>query len=58
MLNTEKQDKPKLNRHVKAHIKQTKHIKQVLKQEENNDEARTFTSKQNFLGLILTIPFS
>ena len=39
MLNTEKQDKPKLNRHVKAHIKQTKHIKQELKQEENKDKA-------------------
>ena len=46
MLNTEKKNKPKLNRHVKAHIKQIKHIKQELKQEENKDEARTFTSKQ------------
>ena len=40
MLNTEKRDKPKLNRHVKAHIKQTKHIKQELKQEENKDKAQ------------------
>ena len=42
MLKTKKQNKPQLNRHVKAHIKQIKHIKQ----EENKDEARTFTSKQ------------
>ena len=35
MLNAEKRDKPKLNRHVKAHIKQTIHIKQ----EENKDKA-------------------
>ena len=48
MLKTEKKNKPKLNRHVKAHIKQIKHIKQELKQEENKDEARTFTSKQKF----------
>ena len=46
MLKTEKQNKPQLNRHVKAHIKQIKHIKQELKHEENKDEARTFTSKQ------------
>ena len=46
MLKTKKQNKPQLNRHVKAHIKQIKHIKQELKQEENKDEARTFTSKQ------------
>ena len=39
MLNTKKRDKPKLNRHVKAHIKQTKHIKLELKQEENKDKA-------------------
>ena len=33
MLNTEKQNKPKLNRHVKAYTKQIKHTKQELKQE-------------------------
>ena len=46
MLKTEEQNKPQLNRHVKAHIKQIKHIKQETKQEENKDEARIFTSKQ------------
>ena len=39
MLNTKKQNKPKLSWHVKAYIKQTKHIKQELKQEENKDKA-------------------
>ena len=33
MLNIEKCNKPKLNRHVKAYTKQIKHIKQELKQE-------------------------
>ena len=40
MLNTEKPNKSKLNRHIKAHIKQTKSIKQELKQEENKDKAQ------------------
>ena len=40
MLNTEKPNKPKLNRHIKAHIKQTKSIKQELKQEENKDKTQ------------------
>ena len=40
MLNTEKPNKPKLNRHIKAHIKQTKPIKQELKQEENKDKTQ------------------
>ena len=39
MLNTEKPNKPKLNWHIKAHIKQTKPIKQELKQKENKDKA-------------------
>ena len=33
MLNTKKQSKPKLHRHVKAYIKQIKHTQQELKQE-------------------------
>ena len=56
MLNTKKQSKPKLHRYFKAYIKQIKHTKQELKREENKDEARTFTSKQKFLNLILTVP--
>ena len=58
MLNMKKQSNPKLHRHVKAYIKQIKHTKQELKQEENKDEAKTFTSKQKFLSLILIVPLS
>ena len=55
MLNTKKQSKPKLHRYFKAYIK---HTKKELKREENKDETRTFTSKQKFFSLILTIPLS
>ena len=58
MLNTKKQSKPKLHKYFKSYIKQIKHTKKELKWEENKDEARTFTSKQKFFSLILTIPLS
>ena len=58
MLKTEKKNKPKLNRHVKAHIKQIKHIKQELKQVENKDKLEPLPPNKRLFSLILTIHFS